>query len=562
MEIELTHFIKIILIDDQPETLIGVKGFPEVINDSENDDERFADIEKYFKVKWLQNMNDIKEYRNLCHEAEDLYGTVFLGEKGWIPEIVCFDYALSPGKNENTGIPEHIKQSNPNLLLTGHSQKYKRLARSYSDKEKNEIKAPKIREAIEHLQLNNPYFKDLNNTERLKQAEEFLKENRQLPFYEPIVRSIDGKDNMGCFGGGLIVSQFRKHPCIGIPTTSKESASIEGNEVEFFEWLIEDDLNNTFFHGVKTQKWTVLLPKAVENLRAKIKSLVSGNKITLALGQLMLLANRMVTDKDSEQIFTFHSDFGKHSLPLKGLFLDIAIDKRDLEITKFCSELLNQLIENTKAGMDVSILKDAYDFANDLVSEYKDEKNKQEKFFDRIKYSFLKQRYDSMLISKEQLNEFDKLLGKYFMKRDDEEFKDWFDIRSRNFGNDEKDKMTKRYVVLFTMLNIYKIYQDFKNENQDKNEFKKQDYLFNEPEEYDYLLGLFPRAKNPPVLHIHHAKNKGTFDAELKRKAGFLISDVLKEKNEDRVIREEEKILLQSYALGIGLNKPYPSWIL
>ncbi|MFZ1615540.1 MAG: hypothetical protein WAT51_15295, partial [Holophaga sp.] len=122
MENELSPFIKVMLIDDQPETLIGVNGFPEVINESDNGDERFVDIEKYFQVKWLQNMNDIKEYRNLCHEAEDLYGTSFIGEKGWVPEIVCFDYALSPGKNENTGIPEHIKQSNPNLLLIEHSQ--------------------------------------------------------------------------------------------------------------------------------------------------------------------------------------------------------------------------------------------------------------------------------------------------------------------------------------------------------------------------------------------------------------------------------------------------------
>ncbi|MBK9716805.1 MAG: hypothetical protein IPQ02_05315 [Saprospiraceae bacterium] len=555
MENELSPFIKVILIDDQPETLIGVNGFPEVINDSDNGDERFVDIEKYFQVKWLQNMNDIKEYRNLCHEAEDLYGTSFIGEKGWVPEIVCFDYALSPGKNENTGIPEHIKQSNPNLLLIEHSQKYKRLARSYSDKEKNEIKAPKIREAIEHLQLSNPDFKDLNNTEKLKQAEEFLKENRQLPFYEPIVRSVNGKDNMGCFGGGLIVSQFRKHPCVGIPTTSKEAASIEGNEAEFFEWLIEDDLNNTFFHGVKTQRWTMLLPKAVENLRFKIKSLVSGNKITLALGHLMQLANGKIPEKDNEQIFTFYSDFGKHSLPLKGLFIDVAIENRNVEIKNFCSELLNQLIENTKAGMNVSILRNAYDFADSLITEYKNE----EKFFDRINYSFLKQRLEMGLISTEQKKTFNNLLTKYFMTGVEDKYKDFFDIRSKDFGKD--DAITKRYTVLFTMLNIYKIFQDFKLENAEKNEFKKQAYLFNEPEEYDYLLGIFPRAETPAILHIHHAYNKQTLDKALKDKVGFILSDVLKAKNENRAIKEEEKTLLQSYALGIELSKPYPIWI-
>lgn len=555
MENELTPFIRVILIDDQPKTLIGVNDFPEVTNDSDNGDERFVDIEKYFKVKWLQNMNDIKEYRNLCHEVEDIYGTTFIGDKGWVPEIVCFDYALSPGKNENTGMPEHIKQSNPNLLLIEYSEKFKRLARSYSDKEKNEIKAPKIRKAIEHLLLNNPDFNDLNNTEKLKQAEEFLKENRLLPFYEPIVRSLNGKDNMGCFGGGLIVSQFRKHPCVGIPTTSKESASIEGSEAEFFEWLIEDDLNNTFFHGVKTQKWTMLLPKAVENLRIKIKSLVSGNKITLAFGQLMQLANGKISENDNEQIFTFYSDFGKHSLPLKGLFIDVAIENRNVEIKNFCSELLNQLIKNTKAGMSVSILRNAYDFADTLINEYKNE----EKFFDRINYSFLKQRLELGLISAKQEKEFDKLLKKYFMTGLEDRYKDCFDIRSKDFGKD--DSITKRYTVLFTMLNIYKIFQDFKLENAEKNEFKNQTYLFNEPEEYDYLLGIFPRAETPPVLHIHNSKNKGTFDKALKDRVQFILSDVLKAKNENGVIKEEEKILLQSYALGIGLIKPYPIWI-
>ncbi|MFZ1615321.1 MAG: hypothetical protein WAT51_14180, partial [Holophaga sp.] len=162
-------------------------------------------------------------------------------------------------------------------------------------------------------------------------------------------------------------------------------------------------------------------------------------------------------------------------------------------------------------------------------------------------------------ISTEQKKTFNNLLTKYFMTGVEDKYKDFFDIRSKDFGKD--DAITKRYTVLFTMLNIYKIFQDFKLENAEKNEFKKQAYLFNEPEEYDYLLGIFPRAETPAILHIHHAYNKQTLDKALKDKVGFILSDVLKAKNENRAIKEEEKTLLQSYALGIELSKPYPIWI-
>ena len=87
-----------------------------------------------------------------------------------------------------------------------------------------------------------------------------------------------------------------------------------------------------------------------------------------------------------------------------------------------------QLQSALLAGMSVSVLRDAYDFADALITEYKNE----EKFFDRINYSFLKQRLVLGLISAEQKKEFDKLLKKYFMTGLEDKYKDCFDIRSKD----------------------------------------------------------------------------------------------------------------------------------
>ena len=246
--------IRILLIDDQPSNL-NSKGIPEVKNDDLKNDQ-FNGIEKYFEVMWLQDINDIKEYRNLCRQAEDNFGSEYLGENGWVPEIVCFDYALKPGKNMYTGFPENIKKSNPNIVLNKILGNKKRLVRDYTDSEKITIKTAKIQETISNLSSEKKtLFENLSQDNKQIWIENYLIENDKLPFYEPeITVGPHLRDNMGLYGGALIVSQFRKHPCVGIPTTSKNEKELRGTEAEFFEWLLEEELNYTFFHGVLNQK--------------------------------------------------------------------------------------------------------------------------------------------------------------------------------------------------------------------------------------------------------------------------------------------------------------------
>src|SRR6185369_7680019 len=125
------------------------------------------------------------------------------------------------------GLPGNIKKSNPNLQLIVHCNGPRKLMRSYTDEEKAKIKAVKIADTIKNFtseQKKN--FEPKNVNEKQIWIETYLMENKGLPFYEPDGISKNGNDNMGCFGGGLIVSQFRKHPCVGIPTTSKNKRDI------------------------------------------------------------------------------------------------------------------------------------------------------------------------------------------------------------------------------------------------------------------------------------------------------------------------------------------------
>ena len=71
------------------------KQIPVILNDApESEGEHWEDIEKHFNLKWLQSPLDVREYYDLSSEIESRFTAPKLGEKGFVPEIICFDYAL------------------------------------------------------------------------------------------------------------------------------------------------------------------------------------------------------------------------------------------------------------------------------------------------------------------------------------------------------------------------------------------------------------------------------------------------------------------------------------
>src|SRR3954464_1859151 len=89
--------IRILIIDDKPvyayPTPDAFNHYPVVSDDS--DYNTLPELNKCFEVQWLQSPEDTKEYRDFCLEYEDQFGSVSLGQSGYVPEIILFDYALS-----------------------------------------------------------------------------------------------------------------------------------------------------------------------------------------------------------------------------------------------------------------------------------------------------------------------------------------------------------------------------------------------------------------------------------------------------------------------------------
>jgi hypothetical protein len=288
---ENLYSLNILLVDDKAAGLKNNNSLPAIINDSGI--AQYDEITKYFHVQWLQSAMDVKEFKVLSAEIEDKFSqSQYVKHEGYLPEIIGFDYSLLPGyQSFNVDTIRHImptikmakrlKKSSIrdyNLISREQEQQKKHLNKvKYKDKTSQNIGVD------DNETSNKEKVNDLNN-EMSKQG---VSEIYNLP--EPP----DHQDNFGCFGGGLITLQFRNHPCVGIPFTSKDDSSIKGTDAGIFEWFLSQDFAFQQKHRIENKKltWHELVKNGVIALREKIVTQVQSEMVKLDINQLIKFSN-------------------------------------------------------------------------------------------------------------------------------------------------------------------------------------------------------------------------------------------------------------------------------
>lgn len=488
-----------------------------------------AGLEKHFNLMHLKSPVEIKEFISFNLEIEDKFTSVELGSIGLIPNIIAFDYYLREemdkplvGINkENQSVLQYL---NPNYKLLNYL--------------KNNIKDYPVLNLTKEL---NPDYRDADLL--IDGFNEYEKKR---------------EDNLGLLAGVEIARLFRNYTCVGLPVTFKPKDKLNLNpEAFFFEFINDYEFGSMFNREHRTNKdWEKIIFDGTRQLRNRINDLVKSNKITPSIGQLMKLADENTDTDYEDEIFTYHSDYGKHSLPVMALFIDITKANRKESIQDYFDALLKSLIQNAKAGIDKGVLGASMKTASELMDAYRQE----DSFFKRIRYSqiaHLKEKKETVA---------DDLETEFI------ELKNFFEIGKKYFSIDTKkcnsnEKVTKRLAALFTMLEVYSIYQKYMNENGSEIIEEADNYLLVEPDIYDYYFALYPRPETPLILPIHNSKTRDTLDTNLMRITDLMVNAIIGRLKKGTIVEAnntilpEEKPLLRAYALELGLEWGKPFWI-
>lgn len=536
--------INIGLLDDN----IDVPGICFIKEDSK-------ELHSLFVLKVLQHPEEIKEYIANCLEKEDKEGSVALGKiEGIIPEIVEFDYKLSDNfqinsENKNIKYWSSFKQLreyyNPNFLFGGVLHLEKKENQNYT-----------VKDFIERL---NPQKNGVTGNE---------------DWYKKDVADLTNRDDeLGLYAGVEITRLFRDHVCIGIPATFnfnlRERLHAFG---KFYEWINEYDLGTMFSREERGSKdWDSVISAAVKQLRTRIEIQLLSNKILLNLSQLLEYAETIPT-KQEDRIFTFQSAYGERHLPLDGLFIDVEKNEREASIKKWISTLLNNFkTEAYKTSKDASTkLVEAYQ-AIPVIKN-------------RIRLSELAVKLcNSETLDCTEKNEIEKLKAEFgindtqidnCIKNGPAENSNLINKVIEYREVKTNDNETNRLIVLFTDLQVHRVWQNFCEINKNAVlDVQISTLLKSRPTLDDLRAALFPIPKNPLVLpyHYHLLSDKSKF----KSKDAFEVWDTHLGKNKlnnnalfpkteyPKGLNIGEKQLCKSFALDIGLdNNYYPNWLI
>lgn len=473
------------------------KSIPVIINDApENEGEQWGDIEKYFKLKWLQSPLDVREFFDLSSEIESRFTAPKLGEIGFIPEIVCSDYALTD-----------------------------RMDTSYYDYEQDTV-------IFSALNPNYQLAEYFNN--ELKEKKELYRHSKEVILnYKTDAQP--NNDNMGCYAGGITAFVFRNHPCSLVPVTFKTKDKVEGKEAGYFEWLLHNEFDEVFDWEDRGEEksWYKIIKVATNNLRKRIMRHTQSGKILPVYNELLKLSVGEFENETGERVFTFYSIYGKRELPLDALFIEFDSERRSDEVIKWAQELLKKLYEQKWYSLSTEVLSNAFRFSDELWKRYK---NETDSVLKRLKISELgyllalpteklakeigvTETEDNYFeIVKNEFNEEYEILTKEFglrKKGKTDSLEYGYDLRSGNFTCIER-----RWGVFITMLRLHHHFLEYERDPDKK--LSKYANLRAEPQEDDYYLALFPLATSPIVTRIHDKDDGDNFKKALKRRTSLI----------------------------------------
>lgn len=533
--------IKVLLIDDKPLSLSLDYFFEDreynlpIIHEHAGSDRKYPELNENFELRWIATAVEGREYRDLSRIISSL-SPEKLGEVGWIPEILCFDYALSGDE-----------------------------------------------EAVENRDYPEKLLKTLSPLPRLRDYA--ISNGLKIPFSEsyPETGTPKNEDNMGCYVGGLIFTTFSDHPCAPVALTRKGIDKTENTEASFFEWMLELESNGTFKRkGRPLPFWHELLCEGVKTLRDRIKLLLIEKVIKVSFEDLM-----GIEEGGEQKYITVKSRYNTVRLPLNGLFMDVPSDNRGI----IASEWARNLIKDTysKLNFDFDDFVKGKKLSESLWSAY--ESDLCEK---RYRLSELLQKQSQNLSQNEKIElnqlkfEFGVEVKTYKKKEVYYCTKKTVDIKTNNYND-----RARRWAVLMIMVRLFFFYNEVKDiwlkicKAEDVSPYLP--YGFNEPPTKRAItIAIYPipgstaiikrlwdESENKDLLRLNISELKKSKRQD-KHNYGNLalnINDVLygySWKEDESIPKKEwhygllpgERFILQLYANDIGFSeKSWPEWL-
>ena len=312
----------------------------------------------------MQSPRDIREFRALTEELIQQHGHTALAKDGFVPEIVLFDYRLSAGMRNFIDLElEGAVELETYKTLIPTYRLAQRLGKQTHRFPNWELLKEELAAALREVEdeFTEAKYPTMSASDKSDIARSKVKRDKLEHLEDPAIFFID-KDDMGCYAGGLITLQFKDHPCVGIPITSKNGVTDISPDALYFEWLLSEDFDHQF--GSKYGRrpfWNEIIPAAVSLLRQRFKSLVKTGRVVPDYDQLQRISTSV---DEGARVFSFVSAYGERHLPLDGLFIDIPEAERTAAIKVWAEGLMNCL------PSDKSVIARAIQVSEILWNEY------------------------------------------------------------------------------------------------------------------------------------------------------------------------------------------------
>ena len=130
----------------------------------------------------------------------------------------------------------------------------------------------------------------------------------------------------GAVLGILIANCFRAYPCLAYPASGVPKGQEAADALlEELEWCLDEGQYKNFDQRGSETDFNKIIANAMPDLRARLFELAKSQLISLSLYELASLASGIDASQLDNCYLSFTSRFGRRSISIAALFLDIAI---------------------------------------------------------------------------------------------------------------------------------------------------------------------------------------------------------------------------------------------
>jgi len=496
--------IRVLLIDDEPGTLASdISGTKFKLPKLREDDDMGEPlgIAEHFELRWLASPGEAKEFRDLV-EVLRFRRPEQLGLEGFIPEIICFDYAMTgdttPVEKRHHVPPDSIEDISP---------------------------LPSLRRLAKPLGIS-------------------VSTPGEFPSYlERPART----DCYGLYMGVLVFDSFSEHPVAPVAVTRYPNQTIADNQDgQFFEWFLRTDHAGTFQRrGRPAPSWSELLTEGVQVLQSQICELFRLGLLGIDLGDLVELSRNA-----GHASLVIESRYGIRRLPVRGLFIGASDEEiKDWALETFHTKVRSSITgerETITDGLDLDVIRRAIAATKELWDARLDQDDKGGLTRKRMKLSELVEAGESAEANPE-LEEFIKDFDADLQKDACLKEADWV-CEMRCY-----DKTLWRWIVLFMTVRV--MHHRYCGARNWRDRCNKEGWtgavktLMTPPVSFqEVYAALFPRPYQPIVIPWKDPTSK--WGNQLKLNA-IRPNEAIAAKG----ISPVEQMFMQDYALNLGFTK-------